>query len=587
MKIIMFIFCFIFVIQRIYADTCDIRMVVSDNDQVVDGNYSVDVEIRVASGFTQPRTLNSLTVDVSYTSSLASVTPDTIASNWFSLYGEYECAAVSLSDYYRVLITGNDIGSGTDGWDITNEWQKLVTLNWKIAEHTLHDIKIDSTTKAAAYFYQLHNDPEDFVSNWNVFLPSSGLPVRLQTISLINGWNLFSLALNPEGSINMLDLVAPIQDHLIKIVDEQGNTVEKLLGNWKNTIGDWQSTEGYYIKMDDNINFQKNGNLLNDPFSIPLSAGWNMSSFPCFINEQDALAALEDLIDNGYLLKVINEQGNTVEQILGTWENTIGNFSPGEGYYIKVAEACTLNIDCNGAVVLAKADKQVIFPVHFFNRQPGNPYMPMSIYIVPSGKGWQDLEIGDEIGLFDGDICVGSAVCVNKSKPVQIVASSHDGDSLGFQQGNPMIIKIWQKDTGSESVLSSDEITTLSCDGTIIQDPIVFERLATRIISFEKSISDMTIVPTEYKLYQNFPNPFNPTTTIIYDLPQGSMVHLDIFDINGRKVRDLFKGRQKAGHYNFVWDGTNSSGVKVVSGVYFYRLTCESFSATNKMILVK
>ena len=89
-------------------------------------------------------------------------------------------------------------------------------------------------------------------------------------------------------------------------------------------------------------------------------------------------------------------------------------------------------------------------------------------------------------------------------------------------------------------------------------------------------------------LYQNFPNPFNPSTTIRYDVPAGSgAVTLKVFDVAGRLVKTLVNGKPAAGPERIDWDGTNAKGHGVSTGVYFYRLEASGFSQTRKMLLVK
>jgi hypothetical protein len=88
-------------------------------------------------------------------------------------------------------------------------------------------------------------------------------------------------------------------------------------------------------------------------------------------------------------------------------------------------------------------------------------------------------------------------------------------------------------------------------------------------------------------LGQNRPNPFNPTTTIEFGLSERSRVNLEIYDAVGRLVRVLVDEERGEGVYNETWDGMDASGVKVASGVYFYRLTTNSLVETKKMILLK
>lgn len=88
--------------------------------------------------------------------------------------------------------------------------------------------------------------------------------------------------------------------------------------------------------------------------------------------------------------------------------------------------------------------------------------------------------------------------------------------------------------------------------------------------------------PKEYYLKQNFPNPFNPMTTISYELPAPSSVRVQIFDALGRTIKTLVNGNQKAGMYSVTWDAADYA-----SGIYFYKLETEDFRDTKKMILLK
>jgi hypothetical protein len=91
-----------------------------------------------------------------------------------------------------------------------------------------------------------------------------------------------------------------------------------------------------------------------------------------------------------------------------------------------------------------------------------------------------------------------------------------------------------------------------------------------------------TMTVETYALHNAYPNPFNPTTTIAYDLVEDAMVKLVVFDVNGREVATLVDGLMPAGSHNAVFTAQNLS-----SGVYFYNLTADNFSSTKKMILMK
>lgn len=95
-------------------------------------------------------------------------------------------------------------------------------------------------------------------------------------------------------------------------------------------------------------------------------------------------------------------------------------------------------------------------------------------------------------------------------------------------------------------------------------------------------------ISTEYKLEQNFPNPFNPETSINYYIPEMSKVNLTIYDALGKEINTLVNTIQLTGNYNIKWNGKDAYGNNIPSGAYFYKLTAGSnFSETKRMVLVK
>ena len=113
----------------------------------------------------------------------------------------------------------------------------------------------------------------------------------------------------------------------------------------------------------------------------------------------------------------------------------------------------------------------------------------------------------------------------------------------------------------------------------------VLEQLLARLIEAET-------IPTATAVLPNYPNPFNPETWIPYQLAKPAEVTVTIYNINGRVVRYLDVGHQRAGLYHnrsraAHWDGTNTQGESVASGVYFYTLTAGDFTATRKLLIAK
>ena len=93
--------------------------------------------------------------------------------------------------------------------------------------------------------------------------------------------------------------------------------------------------------------------------------------------------------------------------------------------------------------------------------------------------------------------------------------------------------------------------------------------------------------PEAYALLNNYPNPFNPETTIKYHLPDPSHVKVEIYNMVGQVVRTLVDNQQNAGRYAVQWDATNADGQSLASGIYFYRVQAADFHDVKKMLLLK
>ncbi|MBN1558726.1 Ig-like domain-containing protein [candidate division KSB1 bacterium] len=94
-------------------------------------------------------------------------------------------------------------------------------------------------------------------------------------------------------------------------------------------------------------------------------------------------------------------------------------------------------------------------------------------------------------------------------------------------------------------------------------------------------------LPTSLALRQNYPNPFNPRTTIQFELPAEHHISIAIFNTTGQLVRQLVDGEYTAGIHQVIWDADNEQGIKVPSGIYYYRMTTDGFNATKKLLLLK
>jgi len=96
-----------------------------------------------------------------------------------------------------------------------------------------------------------------------------------------------------------------------------------------------------------------------------------------------------------------------------------------------------------------------------------------------------------------------------------------------------------------------------------------------------------SMLPISHKIFNNYPNPFNPITTLRYDLPEDAMVNITIYDMMGRKVSTLVNSQQTAGYKSIQWNATNDKGAPVSAGLYLYTIEAGQFRQTKKMVLLK
>ncbi|MBT4270667.1 MAG: T9SS type A sorting domain-containing protein [Candidatus Marinimicrobia bacterium] len=135
-----------------------------------------------------------------------------------------------------------------------------------------------------------------------------------------------------------------------------------------------------------------------------------------------------------------------------------------------------------------------------------------------------------------------------------------------------------EKATVQFTIFATDGIDTVRITG---DDRVLF------VNRYEYLSTEGEGIPTEFALHDNYPNPFNPTTTLRFDLPEVSDITVTIFNMLGQKVRTFNMNNTPAGYHSIKWNATNNFGDPVGAGVYLYQLRAGDFVKTKKMILLK
>jgi hypothetical protein len=384
-------------------------------------------------------------------------------------------------------------------------------------------------------------------------------------IKFSDGWNIFSSPVLPEET-DMKGIFQPFIDNesLVKIQDESGNSLEDygIYGGWKNNIGDISITEGYKVKMSLEDSIVICGSTVEYPFAIPLKTGWNIISYPQTI-AIDGLDVVQELIDRGVLIKVQNESGQSIEDygIYGGWTTNIGNFLTGEGYKIKVSADDTLWI-YSSYPKSNVIETKLIQTTHYQPVFKGNGIDHMNINLVNLAES--GILEGDEIGIFDGDLCVGSAkVTGQNSSFISLIASANDENSElanGFINDNEIILKLYRN--GKEYPMSLQFVNSVSGE---------FEKNGTIFALANMDINTGIELPGNEFGANIYPNPFNDILSMNINLPKQEELIVEIYDMYSRKIKQLYQGTV-VGTITLQWDGNDAAGNKVADGVYFCRV---------------
>ena len=197
-------------------------------------------------------------------------------------------------------------------------------------------------------------------------------------------------------------------------------------------------------------------------------------------------------------------------------------------------------------------------------------YMPIYVEFDPE-------DIPAEIGVFVDGVCKGAAAV--KDTTAQILAYIVEGE-----QGN-VEFEFYYNSRSENKRLETYNCVSSQNPYQVQQQINVKDKPDAWLVTFREG-SNIISAPDEVSL-SNYPNPFNPTTTISYSLPREGKISLSIYNIKGQLVKQLVSGSQPEGYYEIVWNGKDDTGKQVSSGIYYYRITACGKTLNKKMLMLK
>lgn len=215
---------------------------------------------------------------------------------------------------------------------------------------------------------------------------------------------------------------------------------------------------------------------------------------------------------------------------------------------------------------------------------PPRFYPERSYWIVGSGN----LELGEEFKVklsWDAYYAADELKYYVRSKEQPVNVWSHPVAAVS--SGGGEILKEMLNSDGEYATLMPGQIIELSFPVSSYPQANMVRDFVLETRGYYINLKRPSAPPTSFALLNNYPNPFNASTVIPYDLPQATDVRLEIFNLMGQRVRLLVFEHQGAGYRKVVWDGKDDKGMDVSSGIYFYRLETDNYSDSKKLVLVR
>ena len=160
-----------------------------------------------------------------------------------------------------------------------------------------------------------------------------------------------------------------------------------------------------------------------------------------------------------------------------------------------------------------------------------------------------------------------SGVMTNSNSGASVVPGDHANSLL------------WQKVNSGDMPQNNPDLNSDEVD-------LIAQWIDEGALEVQLSIIDETL-PVTYNLQNAYPNPFNPVTTLQYDLPEDALVNITIYDMMGRVIKTMVNSQQNAGFKSIQWNATNNLGQPVSAGLYLYTIEAGDFRETKKMVLLK
>lgn len=405
----------------------------------------------------------------------------------------------------------------------------------------------------------------------------------LQNLRLQEGWNMVSFFVVPADD-SLSHVFAPLiaGKQLIKVQDRSGRFMTQLPdGTWFSNLERIHPEEGYHVWMRTSKSMQIKGSPVPGNIMIPLVKGKNLIGYPSK-NPSAFTDLFASLVQRKTFYKLQDDL--TRINVLQSGKLTVGvdSLKPGEGYYVTMTGSDFLTTGMSGD----KSSVENNSPsgkglTHFTEVFPGDLYAPMN-FVLTGFQGNDGLKPGDEIGIFDGDLCVGAAV-YDGAEVFGMSASMADPSSdiplPGFTEGHKYTLRFWNHEKMQEYSNLSWAATTGSS--------LTFASFGTAFITFTGTETTEVSTSEAIQAIMAYPNPFRETVNLRMQLATTTDVSLAFYDATGRLVDRMDLKAMPAGEHIISWKPEETDNSNPSTTVYLVRLTTREGTKTLRLMRVK
>jgi len=546
--------------------------------------------------FTDVRVPQGATILNSYIQLQSAAT--SVTQTDLTIAGEDINHALAFTDDDSDIMDRNETSASED-WDISASWengdfqrtpnisdvvQEIVNRNgWEIGNAMMLAIYGDGNRSVIAY----EGNPS---ASALLHIEYQGNNTVQITEFASNQFNMTSFHISPSdpsmsGIVQNLNCLRLIKDDLGRFyLPDQG----------VDTIGNIEIGKGYWFYLDCEETLEIQGTPL-DPTDHSMTLQPHFYNLIPYLQRSTAPVAEQLASIENQLVLVQDHIGNFWIPDVANLIDQNGGMRPGYGYQVYIQGDDPINftypISARGGVptqALALSQISQRETVHFEFSVTGLPHPMILTHASFLDEG--ELQAGDEIGVFDGLVCVGGVAISEKyiqgnRVSFNVWQAASEYGLLGFTPGHQMRFKVWRQTLGECSASAEFE------KGCSEFGSGIYSLFSLKISEEPENQLDET-ASLRYELSRNYPNPFyNPTgkrtTKISYQIPENKAVSLKVYNISGQLIRTLTDCDQPAGQHEAEWDGRDRYDRQAAAGIYFYRLRTDDYKAVGRMLLIR